>query len=126
MGGDVVACQALRRSRQPCFYDQLPQFVERDALQTHKHGGVAVEMWGGEVDVGRVGDQSVFGLEVLDPGPEDRTLGRRIAEGSQVGLTQRTFPDEPLVVHMPTLAAVYEALVGVRQREGDSPDVVPG
>ncbi len=114
VGGDVVACEALGRSRQPRFDDQLLQFVERDPLETDQHGGVAVEVRGREVDLGSIGEQGLLGNQVLDPCPEDRPCRRRVSERLEIGLAQRTLPHEPLVVHMPTLAAVHEALAGVR------------
>src|SRR6478752_7058700 len=47
----------LRRAGDPGVHDQLGELSGLDSVEAHQHGPVAVEMRGGEVDSGIVGDQ---------------------------------------------------------------------
>src|SRR2546429_8752537 len=88
------------------LHDALPiyEFVElglADLGEAHQHRRVAVEMRGGEVHAGIVGDEREFHALIGHPGTEDVPVGRVSAERRVVRLAQRSFPGDQLLAHPP-------------------------
>src|SRR3954452_1232201 len=118
--------QPLRRAAQPRLDDHLPEVVEADLVELHEDGRVVVEVRRGEEDGRIVGQQRLLGDEVLDAGPEDRSVGRGVAQRLAVRAAQRALPDEELVVDAPLRGAPRLALRGTGEGQRDAPHVVPG
>ena len=67
--------EAFGGGGEPGLGDQFLEVGDGDAVEAGENRGVAVEVRGGEVEVGLVGQQGVLGEQVLDPGAEDRAVG---------------------------------------------------
>src|ERR1700727_3468230 len=80
MGRDVLAGDPLWRPGQPRLDDQLLKLDRADPREHDQDHRVPVEMRGGEVDRRVVGQQRLFGGQVLDPRSEDRAGRRLVAE----------------------------------------------
>jgi len=65
----------LRGLCQPGLGDQLFELGHADLPKAHQHCGVAVEMRGGEVHPGLVGDERELDALIGDPGTEDVPVG---------------------------------------------------
>jgi hypothetical protein len=121
----VLARQSLRSTVQPCLDDDLLELVNLDSVQSDQHGGIPVEMRGGEEDVGIVAEQGLFDPEIGHPHSQDRAVGCALPKSLVVGAAQRSLPHETSALHPPLSRPSRRRLVRLGQAQGNAADVVP-
>ncbi len=98
---DVGLGQPLGSSRQPRLDHQLFEFADIDLGQAHEDRRIPIEVGGGEVDGGIVGEQRLLRAEVLDSGSEDVAGRCVVTKGAKIRGAKRALPDEQLVADSP-------------------------
>ena len=122
---DVLLGDPLGRASQPRLDDHFFEILDGDLLEADQDCRVPVEVWGREEDVWVISEQRLLGAQVLYARTEDRAGRRVVAQGAEIRGPERTLPDKSLVADTPKGKAARRSFAALRQREGDSTDIVP-
>src|SRR4051794_34221688 len=95
--GEEVTHEPLRRGGEPRLRLHLLEQVDLDLGEPDEDDRMPVEVRRREKDARLVAEQGLLGDQVLDLGPENRPVRRRVPERGEIALPQRPLPDEQLL-----------------------------